>query len=35
MLFSTAVVLRGGAYTVIGASGAEPTLVAVQLQPVK
>jgi hypothetical protein len=34
-LFSTAVVLRGGAYTVIGASGAEPTLVAVQLQPVK
>jgi len=35
MLFSTAVVLRGGAYTVVGASGAEPTLVAVQLLPVK
>ena len=34
-LFSTAVVLRGGAYTVVGASGAEPTLVAVQLLPVK
>lgn len=34
LLFSTAVVLRGSKYTVIGASGAEPTLVAVQLQPV-
>jgi hypothetical protein len=35
LLFSTAAVLRGNAYTVIGASGAQPTLVAVQVRPVE
>jgi hypothetical protein len=33
-LFTTSAVLRGGSYTVIGASGAEPILVAVLVRPV-
>ena len=34
-LFSTSVLLRGGEYTVIGASGPEPVLVALRVDPVK
>jgi len=35
VIFSTSTVLRGGEYTVLGASGADPVFLAVRISPVE